>query len=97
MLQSPVDKKLVIFLGSTGINWISEDCGATVKAINSGRNIKEFQFHPSERAWILASAYTTCDDFENGEPCRIYKELYVSKNLGDSWEFVADYVIQFSW
>ena len=96
MLQSPVDSSLVIFLGSAGINWVSEDCGTNIKAINSGRNIKEFIFHPSERNWVLASANTKCDD-SNNEPCTIYKEVYISQNLGESWSFVANYVIQFAW
>ena len=96
MLQSPVDPNLVIFLGSAGINWVTEDCGLNIRAINSGRNIKEFIFHPYERNWVLASAYTKCDEFIN-EPCEIYKELYVSQNVGETWNFVAEYVIQFAW
>ncbi len=96
MIQNPVDPNLVIFLGSAGINWVTEDCGSTIKAINSGKNIKEFLFHPFERNWVLASAYTTCEDFTD-EPCKIYKELYVSQNIGETWGFVADYVIQFAW
>lgn len=95
-MQSPVDSELVFFLGVEGVNWYSEDCGKTIKAMNTGRNIKEFQFHPLERNWILASSFTSCDDFED-EPCRIYKEVYYSKNLGEDWTFIADYVIQFSW
>lgn len=96
MLQSPLNTKLVIFLGSGDVNWITEDCGENIKAIKSGKTIKEFEFHPNEPKWVLASAYTTCDDFDD-EPCKIYKELYVSKDLGVTWGFVADYVIQFAW
>lgn len=36
---SPVDRKLVFFMGSVGINWLSEDCGATFKPLNNGRKI----------------------------------------------------------
>ena len=96
MLQSPVDADMIIFLGSTGVNWITEDCGSNIRVINSGRKIKEFLFHPSERNWMLASSYTTCDDFDD-EPCKIYKELYVSQDLCETWQFLEDYVIQFSW
>ena len=98
MLQSPVNQELVIFLGSSGTHWITEDCGKSIRAINSGKKIKEFQFHPNERNWVLASAYTTCDDFaDTDEPCKIYKELYVSKDLGSTWTFVANYILQFGW
>jgi len=35
MLPSPVDPNMVIFLGTEGINWITESCGASVRAINT--------------------------------------------------------------
>jgi hypothetical protein len=97
LLDSPVDKSLVIFLGTHGINWIGEDCGRKIKALNQGRKIQEFQFHPTERDWGLASAFTLCEDFVKGEPCRIYKELYVTKNLGGDWTYLGPYVHQFGW
>jgi hypothetical protein len=54
MRQSPVDDNLVVFLGKItdwhnltfngilgthGINWISEDCGGNIRALNSGRKV----------------------------------------------------------
>lgn len=52
-MQSPVDDSLVAFIGkiyrktnhligSNGINWITDDCGANVRALNSGKRIHEF-------------------------------------------------------
>ena len=64
--------------------------------MNQGRKVEEFQFHPTERNWLLATAWTRCEDFGD-EPCRKYKELFVSKDLGLTWTVVADYVFQFSW
>jgi len=86
----------MIFLGTHGINWVSEDCGRKIKALNHGRKIKEFIFHPTERNWGLASAFTLCEDFV-GEPCRIYKELFLTQDLGESWTFLESYIIQFDW
>ena len=97
MLISPVDKSLVIFLGTHGINWICNDCrNVGFKALNHGKKIQEYSFHPTERNWGLASALTLCEDFKN-EPCFIYKELYLTKDLGHTWQFIASYVVQFSW
>merc|ERR1712032_1062269 len=95
ILQSPVDKSLLIFLGTHGINWIGEDCGRRIKALNHGRKIKEFQFHPTERNWGLATAFTLCDDLD--EPCKIFKELYVTKDLGENWDLLGSYIVQFGW
>lgn len=39
MIQSPTDDQLIVFIGTHGINWVSEDCGANVKALNSGKRI----------------------------------------------------------
>ncbi len=87
---------MLIFLGTHGVNWIGEDCGRKIKALNHGRKIKEFIFHPTERNWGLASAFTLCEDFV-GEPCKIYKELFVTRDLGENWDLIASYVVQFNW
>ena len=98
IISSPVDKNILIFLGTHGINWISTDCGKNdIKALNHGRKIQEYVFHPTERTWGLASAFTLCKDFKNGEPCKNIKELFVTKDLGETWEILSSYVDQFSW
>lgn len=96
ILLSPVDKNLVIFLGTHGINWVSQDCGRRIDGMNHGRKIQEFIFHPTERTWVLASAYTICDDFVD-EPCKNFKELFVTRDLGNTWNLLLSYVVQFNW
>lgn len=64
--------------------------------MNHGRKIKEFIFHPTERNWGLATAFSQCEDFV-GEPCKIFKELFLTKDMGDNWESLATYVVQFGW
>ena len=88
---------LMLFLGTEGVNWVTENCGENFRAMNQGRRIEEFMFHPTERNWMLASAWTLCEDFADKEPCKRYKELFVSKDLGKSWEQITQYVFQFSW
>lgn len=83
-------------IGSHGINWVTEDCGANVRGLNSGKKIHEFQFHPLEKNWALAATWTACEEFGD-EPCKIYKELYVTKDLGGSWQFLKEYVYDFAW
>lgn len=34
-------------LGTHGINWVTEDCGANIKALNAGKFVQEFMFHPT--------------------------------------------------
>jgi len=96
MMQSPVDDQLVVFLGTNGINWVSEDCGGNLSGLNSGKRIQEFLFHPTQRNWALAASWTTCAEFED-EPCRIYKELYYTKDVGEEWNYITNYVFDFEW
>jgi hypothetical protein len=52
MIISPADKNLMIFLGSHGVNWMTQDCAENIYAMNqgiyidiilkSGRKINEF-------------------------------------------------------
>jgi hypothetical protein len=51
---------MINILGSHGINWITDDCGANIRGLNSGKKIHEFQFHPTERTWALAATWTDC-------------------------------------
>ena len=96
MIHSPVDKSLIVFLGNEGFSWYIEGCSENIHALLQGRPIQEYIFHPTERNWGLASAYTLCEDFV-GEPCKIYKELFVTKDLGNNWTQIGKYVVQFSW
>lgn len=73
-MQSPVDDSLIVFIGNIlfllfliisfigthGINWVTEDCGANIRGLNSGKKIHEFQFHPLEKNWALAATWTDC-------------------------------------
>ncbi|EGR32320.1 hypothetical protein IMG5_088080 [Ichthyophthirius multifiliis] len=61
MIASPINSNEIVFIGSQGINWISTDCGITVKSLGANMNLKEFAFHPVERTWMMASSWSTCD------------------------------------
>ena len=67
-----------------------------MKALNSGKKIHEFMFHPTQRSWALAASWTSCAEFVD-EPCRIYKELYFTKDVGEEWNYVTNYVFDFEW
>jgi hypothetical protein len=49
-----------------------------------------------EKTWALAAAWTDCEEFGD-DPCKIYKELYATKDLGASWQFLKEYVYDFNW
>lgn len=99
IVPSPIDKKLILFTGSDQIAWISLDCGKTISVINSGRMLREFLMHPTEKDWILASAwnYCTADEMLGPNPCVSYKELLMSQDTGITWHSLASYISQFQW
>jgi len=99
MRQSPVDDNIVVFLGTSGVNWITENCGADMRALNSGKVIEEFTFHPTDRVRGLAASWTNCDKGleEGDEKCKIFKELYYTEDLGTKWKYLTNYVFNFEW
>jgi len=42
IMQSPADPSMFIFMGTKGINWITEDCGETITVLNTGRKLTAF-------------------------------------------------------
>ena len=61
-----------------------------------GRKVQEFLFHPSEREWLMAAAWSICEDYTD-VPCKIVKELFVTQDLGENWEQIGEYVVQYQW
>jgi hypothetical protein len=49
-------------------------------------------FHPIQREWMLASAWTECKD-RTISNCDVQQELYFSENLGQDWNVLARYVV----
>jgi hypothetical protein len=96
IIQSPIDPSIVVLLGSTGINYITQDCGAEIRALNSGKKINEFSFHPTQKNWALAASWTICQDYKD-ENCKVFKELYFTMNLGGEWRYLTNYVFDFEW
>lgn len=57
--------------------------------------MREFQFHPINKEWILASSWSKCKMKENN--CYVTKDLMLSQDMGMNWEIIAKYVNQYSW
>jgi hypothetical protein len=75
---------------------VSNDCGNNVRALNTGKRIHEFMYHPTQPQWALAASWTSCAEFID-EPCKIYKELYYTKTMGEEWTYITNYVYDFEW
>lgn len=96
VIISDADDSSIAILGKQGSNWYSSDCGKTIKPITIGKSLDEFQFHPTDKNLALAATWTRCTDFADG-PCAINKELYFTRDSGEHWKYLANYVVQFSW
>ena len=95
IVSSKADQRMQAFLGTEGTNWYTEDCGKTVKTLNYMSPMEEFHFHPKMRNWGLAGSWKKCSQTE--ETCKKYRALYMTKDLGATWEMILDYVVQFAW
>jgi hypothetical protein len=94
-MQSPADTDIVVFIGTEGVDWVSEDCGSLIRVFNTGKKIQEFVFHPFQKMWALAASWTTCLEYELN--CHVYKEVFFTTNLGREWNFMQSYVFDFEW
>ena len=83
-----MDPSTLIILGTKGINWVAKDCGKSIIALNHGRKVNEYIPHPTEKDWGLATAFTICDDFVSA-PCKIYRKVYVTKDLGKTYSQIG--------
>lgn len=58
IVPSPLNRHTVLFTGTESVSWISLDCGQSIQALSSGaRQMREFQFHPSDERLVVASAW----------------------------------------
>ena len=96
IIKSPVDKELVVLLGTHGYSWVSHNCGQSFESINHGRKITDFVFHPFIKELAISAAFSLCDDYID-EPCHINKELFFTKDFGITWKLLTNYVVQFGW
>jgi len=61
IIQSIVDPNLFIFQGLGGTSWITSNCAESTAVIHHGATLIKFQFHPTQRTWILALSKFKCN------------------------------------
>ena len=93
---SDSDAKFMIFHGTHGISYMSEDCGGNIQAFEHPEEFTEFQLNPIEKNYILASASVQCSD-SSPEFCRVLKDLYYSEQKGLHWQKIQTSVVEFGW
>ncbi len=101
ILRSEADDKLVFFVGTKGVSWVSQDCGARMRALNKGFVSTVVRSHPVERNWILAGSRQTCEsDAKKSKKSSCIPGafvLYLTQDLGQTWKKIARNVHRFDW
>eukprot|EP01089_Gocevia_fonbrunei_P012250 TRINITY_DN2840_c0_g1_i2.p1 TRINITY_DN2840_c0_g1~~TRINITY_DN2840_c0_g1_i2.p1 ORF type:complete len:840 (+),score=224.56 TRINITY_DN2840_c0_g1_i2:59-2521(+) len=88
--------KQVLFLGSHGDIWKTNDQGETYKSRAVSFNPNALYPHPTDPNWILATGKTPkCGNYSASGACSTV--LYITKDFAESWQFVKDYVGTVSW
>ena len=93
MLVSPADSKRVMFVGNNNAHFLTKDGGATFELVNSLVPFEDIKLHPTDPGSILA-AEDTCAT-KKAKEC--YRKLWMSKDFGKEWTFLAERVQQFDW
>ncbi|CBZ51174.1 putative sortilin [Neospora caninum Liverpool] len=103
IIVSPVDKRVVLIVGSKRNHFISEDSAATFRRLKYKNTIHNFHFHPTRPKFAILSTWTDACYASGGsgtsrtiqQDCN--HQLFYTRDLGRSFKLVADYVVQFSW
>jgi hypothetical protein len=93
MLISPADSNRVMFVGNNNAHFVTKDGGATFELVNSLVPFEDIKLHPADPDSILA-AEDTCATKKQKE---CYRKLWMSKDFGKEWTFLAERVQQFDW
>ncbi|EEA07756.1 BNR/Asp-box repeat-containing protein [Cryptosporidium muris RN66] len=102
---NPVDKNIILIVGSKYNHFISINAGETFRRISHTGTIHTWLFHPSKSRYALFSSWT--DGCQKSILSNLKKnsttnskcihQLFVTKDLGLSFTRVIDYVVQFHW
>ncbi|PFH32063.1 putative sortilin [Besnoitia besnoiti] len=101
IMISPVDKNIVLIVGSKRNHFISEDSATTFRRLKYKSTIHNFHFHPTRPKLAIFSAWTDAcysgrsGDSGGSQDCN--HQLFYTRDLGRTFKLVADYVVQFSW
>ncbi len=96
IVKSEADDQLLLFVSVKGLLSATQDCGATLKALNTKEfAVAQVRLHPVEKAWMLAAAVQDCS---NVKDCvRTAFALYMTQDLGEHWRKIATNVQHFEW
>lgn len=96
VIQSEADPNTLFFVGKHGLHVITSDAGHTYHAVSHHESLQEVKLHPHSSQIIMAASLTRrCVSTEVEGEC--FKQLYISRNGGEDWTRVANYVVQFDW
>jgi len=107
IVVSHADRNVVGVVGTKHMHWITDNAGLTWRRVRHKATIHSFTFHPTRASWALVSTWTP----ECSKPPQTKKEkekeaeshqycqhmLYITKDLGRTFQLVATYVVQFNW
>ncbi|KAL8429508.1 hypothetical protein ACSSS7_006552 [Eimeria intestinalis] len=99
IMISPVNKSIIVIVGTHRNHFVSEDAGVTFRKIKYTSTIHNFHFHPTRASYALLSTWTdpcySKTGSRRGEECN--HQLYYTADLGRTFQLVGEYVVQFSW
>ncbi|KAH8585131.1 sortilin [Cryptosporidium sp. chipmunk genotype I] len=102
---NPVDKNIILIVGSKHSHFISSNAGETFRRISHSGTIHTWIFHPNKSKFALFSSWTEgCNKSflqtlkkSNSAGNKCIHQLFVTKDLGATYHKVVDYVVQFHW
>jgi photosystem II stability/assembly factor-like uncharacterized protein len=95
---SPADSRVIYLFGTNGTSYKSLNCGRSYSKFHHDTALYDFKLNKMDQKWIMAFKDRTCNTKKDPNCKEFYKKsIYVTKDGGETWMGVLDYVREAAW
>ena len=97
MQIAPADSRVIYLFGSSTVSFRSLDCGRTYEIFKHDDGLYDFKLNKMDHKWIMAFKDKPCGKKDTNCRESYKKGMYVTRDGGDTWKPVLNYVREASW
>jgi photosystem II stability/assembly factor-like uncharacterized protein len=95
---SPADSRVIYLFGTNGTSFKSSNCGRSYNTFKHDSALYDFKLNKMDHKWIMAFKDRNCNTKKDSNCKEYYKKtIYASKDGGETWMTVLDYVREAAW
>lgn len=91
--QNPHFTNQLIFVGTSGASYITEDCGVSLSLLDHGKKLFSIRFHPTKQYSLLALKMNDCNSKKG---CKKHFELIYTNDM-KNFRVLDTFIHNFAW